>query len=217
MTPLKVCCISDLHGFLPIIPECDICIIAGDVCPDSSIELQLGWLNSMFRIWLESIKAKKIIGVFGNHDRIGEIPVLVPSLPWILLQDDFFEFENYKIYGMPWTLKYHGVFNLSEEEFQRKCGFIPEDIDILISHSPPYKVGDYTKDGCSAGSKSLYERIVEVCPSIVVVGHLHESRGIYDMGCSFVINASLRDVNYDPTNPPILIELKGKEVKILYK
>ena len=76
---LKVCCVSDLHGRLPKIPECDVLVIAGDVAPDSKwfgrvpvslyAEEQRDWFDAKFREWETSVvKAPFILAIPGNHD-----------------------------------------------------------------------------------------------------------------------------------------------------
>lgn len=80
---MKVVATSDLHGFLPQIPPCDLLLIAGDVCPvwNHRLPFQRKWLRETFTPWLESLPARKIVGVWGNHDSIAESnPDKVPPL-----------------------------------------------------------------------------------------------------------------------------------------
>ena len=66
---MKIVAISDLHGQLPTVPECDLLLIAGDICPVHNHKLfyQDIWLRSVFAAWLRQQRAKRIIGVWGNH------------------------------------------------------------------------------------------------------------------------------------------------------
>lgn len=221
----KVICISDLHGLLPEIPECDILIIGGDICPatNHSISFQSHWLNHDFAEWLESIPAKHVIGIAGNHDLIFEKqPELVPaSLKWKYLQDSSIEIEGFKIYGTPWQIFFcDWAFNAPEEDDQevflaQKYSQIPLDTDIIISHGPPFGYGDMTRNGTTTGSQALLSRIRKVCPKLVVTGHIHEAHGEYGLILDRnntghyipIINASLLDDRYRHVYPHIEFSL----------
>ena len=62
-------------------PECDLLLIAGDICPVHNHKLfyQDIWLRSCSTRG-RAQRAKWIIGVWGNHDWIGEKQP--PELPW---------------------------------------------------------------------------------------------------------------------------------------
>lgn len=68
---LKIVAISDMHGMLPELPECDVVCCVGDISP---LEYQkdqtqmLGWFYLVFLPWVESLPCKKFIIVAGNHD-----------------------------------------------------------------------------------------------------------------------------------------------------
>ena len=68
---LKIVAISDIHGLLPELPECDVVCCAGDISPleyQSDQTQMLGWFYLVFLPWVESLPCKKFVMVAGNHD-----------------------------------------------------------------------------------------------------------------------------------------------------
>src|SRR6266699_514820 len=133
---MKIVAVSDMHGFLPDIPECDLLLLAGDLTPvtDHSWAFQAQWLDREFRYWLKAQPARQIIGIAGNHDFIFEqMPELVPQdLAWIYLQDSGTQWEGLNIWGTPWTpVFFDWAFNGQPERLKRQWSFIPDDTDIL--------------------------------------------------------------------------------------
>lgn len=210
---MKINCISDLHGFLPSIEEvsnCDLLLIAGDFSPSPRAEYE--WTYQSFVPWLQEVDKKtKIISVAGNHDRMYESnPELIPKGDyWTYLQDSGTEFKGLKIFGSPWQkIFYDWAFNLTEIGLARKWKLIPDDTDILITHSPPYGYMDFSIHGNEhCGSPSLLERVREINPRLHVFGHIHEGYGQYNFDKTIMVNASHVNNKYEPINPIIAIEL----------
>lgn len=68
---MKICAISDLHGILPSVPECDVLCIAGDVVDllvQRSSDESDAWWSTAFITWADKLSCKKIFVVPGNHD-----------------------------------------------------------------------------------------------------------------------------------------------------
>jgi len=215
---MKIVCTSDLHGNLPPIPECDILLIAGDICPNTHTTLQIPWLNTAFRHWLEQIPAKHVVGVAGNHDLIFErTPHLIPQgLRWTYLQHGLIEIEGLKIFGMPWIRPIWGAFQRDEKTLEGKYAQIPDNVDIVISHGPPFGIGDLVPAkilnetesvGENCGSPALRERLFKIKPKLVVFGHIHEGYGVYEREGIKFVNASLMNRIFVPNNNPLIFEL----------
>lgn len=212
---MKIAAISDLHGQLPIVPECDLLLIAGDVCPvwNHTLFYQQQWLDTNFRTWLGNIKADKIVGIAGNHDWIFQKdPDRVPELPWTYLRDEAYVHQGFKIYGTPWQPTFlNWAFNLDEHELVEKWAMIPDDTDILVVHGPPKNFGDDVFNRGfpeNVGSPSLAERIFQIKPKIVVFGHVHGGYGQWEEEGIQLANVSLLDESYNMTNQPVVFELK---------
>ena len=69
---IKIAAISDLHGTLPKIDECDLCLIAGDIIPldiQNNRTSSIVWLFKTFLPWVNQLPCKEVFMVAGNHDR----------------------------------------------------------------------------------------------------------------------------------------------------
>lgn len=211
-------CISDLHGYFPELEGGDLLIIAGDLTMNDS----LNEINR-FKDWLVKVgsKYKKTVMVAGNHDNWIEMREFFSAdkSSWqhayhCYLEDSGTEFEGLKIYGSPWTKRFHGMNHRcmaftcdTEHQLHEKFSLIPDDIDILITHSPPYGFLDkITREG-NVGSTSLREHVLDrIQPSYHIFGHIHENGGQqYDYIHTNFINASHVDECYDPIHKPIRI------------
>jgi hypothetical protein len=124
---IKICCLSDLHGNLPPIPECDLLLLGGDFCLNSNDYM---WYSRKLKPWVDYASNKcEVIAVAGNHDLIfQDKPYLVPEMNWSYLEDSGVEWNGWKIWGSPWQPRYYDwAFNLDEPELENKWSLIPDD------------------------------------------------------------------------------------------
>lgn len=219
-------CISDLHGHYPKLDGGDLLIVAGDLTArDTPLQMK-----KMYN-WMWAQKYKKVIFIAGNHDNnIDHISSGCESVAYLC--DSGTEFEGLKIWGSPWTRNFVGMnphckaFGLdTDEDLTEKWALIPDDIDILITHSPPYNILDWNSKDVPCGSRSLLIRARDLHKlKLFVFGHIHEAYGKINLSevqqrekLSFtddcplclpiVINASIMDQAYDPVNKPIRVNL----------
>ncbi|MFO0926429.1 MAG: metallophosphoesterase [Gemmataceae bacterium] len=213
---MKIVAVSDLHGYLPPVPPCDLLLLAGDLCPrkEHREAAQAEWLDTHFRRWLEQAPARQIVGVAGNHDFIFQTRRdLVPAgLPWTYLQDSGTTWEGLNLWGSPWQPWFFDwAFNLYEPDLVKKWALIPAGTDVLLLHGPPFGYGDGAYRGSDpvehTGSPGLLDRIRQVAPRLVVFGHIHEGRGQWQLGPTVLANVSVVNERYELTHPPWEFEL----------
>lgn len=214
---IKIAMCSDLHGNIDFeIPEVDLLLIAGDLCParsfaSISINMQIKWLGMEFKHWLKNQPVKEVVYTPGNHDWIWEsAPKSVPKMPSNshYLQDEWIELFGLKIYGTPWQLPFNDwAFNMPEDRLKWYWENIPEDTDILLCHAPPYGIMDQRGgDDFSIGSKTLLERVMKIKPKMVVFGHNHNKNGVKVINGIKFINCSLLNEDYKMIREPIVEE-----------
>lgn len=208
---MTVLALSDLHGFLPEIPKCDLLLLGGDYCPTRNLEQEQRFILGPFKDWLQQISARYIVGIAGNHDFIFQYqPEVARDLPWIYLQDEVIELEGVKIYGTPWTPTFYDwAFMQSEPELTKTFASIPEGLDILLSHGPPYRMQDKNMGKIHCGSFALWDQVKTVKPDNVVFGHIHESHGIKDADGIRFYNVSYVNERYEPRYGTTRIDLRA--------
>jgi Icc-related predicted phosphoesterase len=140
------------------------------------------------------------------------------STDYVSIDVLMYEHRKLKIWGSPWTLRFKGMnpncmaFTVdTEEELAEKWALIPDDVDILVTHGPPFTILDITADGRQLGSTSLMsEHMRRLRPKLWVWGHIHEAYGQdgdYSWNYTNYVNASHVNERYEPVNKPIRIEL----------
>lgn len=236
---MRIVCISDTHGLHNImedynqLPKGDILIHAGDCTNVGKPQEVIDFVE-----WFMNVKGfSSKIFIAGNHDFAFEkknLPHHRGDFDWywnlmneenlsqsdvIYLEDDEFVIESsefskpIKIYGTPWQPEfYNWAFNLPRQgkELEEKWSKIPDDTDILISHSPPHGCRDFVKDRfgpTSVGCELLRHRVEQIKPILNIFGHIHEAYGCVYVKDTAYINASICDERYVPKNKPIIIDL----------
>lgn len=222
---MKIVCISDTHCALRKIkiPEGDILIHAGDFTYKGSIEEIESELDALAEI---RVNFKEAIIIFGNHDRLGEQnPFVVQKLcedrDILYLNDNEVFVEGLRIYGSPYspTFPRKGIWAFNADrgnEIKAHWDLIPEGLDVLITHGPPYGIRDDVPDMfkgkiVSVGCSDLLRRVKEVKPKIHIFGHIHEGHGVTVTKDTTYVNASQLNDRYNVTYQPIIIELEDKK------
>lgn len=230
---MDITAISDLHGYYPELEGGDLLIVAGDYTGNGSYNEYLYYCE-----WLRQQKYKCKIWIAGNHDnyllKLGS-PYKIISQEVIYLCDSGTEFEyercieghwctqTLKIWGSPWTKRFKGMnpkcmaFTVdTEEELAEKWKLIPDDIDILVTHTPPHGIMDYCKSINKmehVGSEELAKVVKRIKPKICIFGHIHERYGEdadqwkLEGPITKYINCSYVNELYEPVNKPVRIIL----------
>ena len=232
---LKVIAISDQHGYLPEITEpADIMLIAGDISP---LEIQFDkpkmkvWLETEFAYWIKSLPVDKVYMVAGNHDSWFKSQSGLNITSFINQCDGKLEYlenhwtthnhngKEYKIFGTPYCHFFgQWPFMRSEEYMQDKFKSIPANCDIIISHDPPYGIGQvdqiletnkyYKEDLKSLGNIPLSKELLKTNFKLLVCGHIHSGSHVpTEFYNGKVVNVSIKNEFYKPIYKPFYIEL----------
>ncbi|EFC37496.1 predicted protein [Naegleria gruberi] len=156
----------------------------------------------------------------------------------IYLQDEEFTVCGLKFYATPWCpnmydwlcLKFEKLINQPEKvkdlqnfddkfffkndkELEKIFSKIPEDVDILITHSPPKFILDFNEFGYNRGCSQILAKLLDLHKlKIHLFGHIHSTYGYEFLRRSDVLQAASREKDHntgqstktEPSNDDIL-------------
>lgn len=228
---IKICAISDLHGYLPKIEPCDLVLICGDIVglraqryPKSCKKWYIDW----FKPWVNELPCDKVLFIPGNHE-VGmegheeEYKKLFgPYDKATVLFHESYEYlgsdgETYKIFGTPYCKIFgNWAYMYPDDTLRQAFSEIPENLDILITHDQPYEFGDILlqedcpwADGSHIGNKPLLEAILAKQPRYQLNGHLHScSHEKIMINNTSHYNVSMKDEKYNIVYEPLYLDIE---------
>ena len=241
---VRVVCISDTHGYhrqIGNLPMGDILVHAGDFTFFGKTLKQLE--KQDFHTWLAEQPHPYKILVAGNHEECLD-PVLskdaAAALAWLISRPGFrplppagqeaspgcYYLDNQaisvlglRLYGAPEQPDYgHMGFNRSHKELLAIWDRVPADVQLLVTHGPPFGVLDEMAAGphfsgkSNEGCRALAQRIRRLRDlRLHVFGHIHPAYGVKEGDrindqVTFV-NAALANRDHRPVVPPIVIDV----------
>ena len=151
---MRIVALSDQHGYLPAIPDYDLLIVAGDICPDRFGPFlaihhplaQKAWFDNHARPWLARARAQYKIVTWGNHDWCGQACSFreyfddgqAADKTFIVVDDAVrvptldVPAGSLLIWATPWSNRFlNWAFMKDPNELEPVYAAIPDDVDIL--------------------------------------------------------------------------------------
>jgi Icc-related predicted phosphoesterase len=190
---MKIWHISDthsLHGQLQVPVGVDIVVHSGDASNYLDPYRNESELRA-FIDWFATLPIPVKVFVPGNHDTSLEKGLIARDLvehrKIHLLINEEKEINGLRFWGSPFTPRYGNWSYMKDRgTINRLWDQIPDGLDVLITHGPPYGILDSTYNhhnkvelvGCSA----LRKRVAKVPPRFMLFGHVHSTDDIRNAG-----------------------------------
>ena len=166
-----------------------------------------------FLWWFGNLPYQHKVFIAGNHDFYFEKNIQLRekyvNAGIIYLCDSDVILNDIKIWGSPWSPEYNNfAFNKKRgDEMSKVWQNIPDDVDILLTHTPPYSILDYEPKEGNLGCRDLLYKVMQIQPKIHAFGHIHFSYGQVNLNSTTYVNCCILDENYKVRNEPIVIEI----------
>lgn len=202
---MKILHLSDTHGAhhrLRELPQANVVVHSGDFCMVGEQRESLDFIN-----WFCDLPYRHKIFICGNHDEClygANIEGLDGNVHYLC--NSGIEIEGVKFYGVPMFMQ-----DCISPRQARNYAEIPDDTDVLITHSPAYGILDLDDsiDGefIHYGSEELLDRVVKIHPRAHLFGHIHRQNGTTEQNGIIYSNGAIMNDNYSNLNTPNIIEI----------
>jgi predicted phosphodiesterase len=201
---MRIVAIADTHGFerdLGTLPPGDVLVHVGDL-------LRRGTLAELEPVadWIRSQPHRRKLVVAGNHDwcfsrvRAEACALLGSGVSY--LQDEERTIDGVRFWGSPWQPEFcDWAFNLPRgAPLRAKWSFIPDGIDVLLTHGPPRGFGDFVPEAnAREGCDDLLAAVRRVRPALHLFGHIHQDGGVFRDGPVWLANVTTNECERGPT------------------
>ena len=100
------------------------------------------------------------------------------------------EIDGVKLYGVPMFLE-----DCITDRQSRNFANIPDDTDVLITHSPAYGILDFD-DNINYGSEEILMKLSDLHLKAHLFGHIHAQRGIMEQNGVIYSNGAIMNADY---------------------
>ena len=219
---MKAVVLSDNHTNYDFeTPEGDILIHCGDFTFHGNPKEM-----EKFKNYLKEQPHEHKLFVWGNHELIEkDEPYWRQYLEYEsgakCIHNKEFEIDGLKFFGSSVTPVFgRWAFMKDDDGRKRHWENAPDNVDVVISHGPPFGLLDTVKGleiepgkpehlGCI----HLRKYVEKVQPKLVAHGHIHDSYGqmtlkTWDSNDDIIcVNASLLNEQYEMVNKPVIVEI----------
>jgi Icc-related predicted phosphoesterase len=202
---MRLVVISDTHGLhdtIKSLPDGDVLVHAGDFMnggydPREAIS---------FNRWLGDQPFKHRVVCAGNHDRYfqnspHEARALLANATY--LENSGVTIDGVTFWGSPYTPEFMDwAFMYPRGSGAKRWEHIPNDLDVLITHGPPFGILDQLAPGGEhLGCAELLAAVEQKKPRVHLFGHIHGGAGTSIRGGTRFVNAAYLNEQYRPLYP----------------
>lgn len=193
--PMKIAYLVDVHGRFDAVTQAmsdigpvDLLVIGGDITtagtPADAARAVEGWRPL----------APRLLALAGNMDspeidaRLDELGVALDARGW--------RFDDVGVFGVSAAPRspLHTPYELDDDELSRRIesGLAAVHgcrVKVFCPHAPPSDTAcDRLRSGEHVGSMVIRRFVEREQPDVVLCGHIHESRGMDEIGAARVVN-----------------------------
>ncbi|MEM7438287.1 MAG: metallophosphatase domain-containing protein [Pseudomonadota bacterium] len=212
---MRIVVISDTHGQHRKLGTLrgDVLIHAGDM--ESLFAPENGaWQLDDIDDWFGQQDFDRIFCIGGNHDAELERRVSLGQEPFTnttWLHESCIKYKGVTFYGASWVpMLPHLPFFADAKTLTGAWARIPDDVDVLVTHTPPLGVLDVSSRGKVLGCAHLAQRLKALSPALHCFGHVHNGAGQKQIGATTFANATNVNSQFRVTYPPFVFEIPTK-------